>query len=326
MSDECAIIGQKTMTANQMPISQSDMRSVLKNALTLMKPYTWFASAWAFVVGCVASHSIYFDLGAGGDIGRSVLSVGRIAIGTLLAGPLLVGFSQVWNDWCDRDVDAINQPERLIPSGKATKSQVYAVVVALGVAALAVALFLGPQVMLVAALGLFLAIIYSAEPLKLKKNGWIGNLAVGLAYESFAWISGHLTFDPALHSAGATQSIVLALVYGLGAHGIMTINDFKSVAGDRQMGLRSIPAMYGEGLAAKIAVATIVAAQVVAIVLQLVWGHWLPALICIVFMLAQVRAQMQLIQTPTQPMAVRYNLVAIPPFVWAMLVAAIGLN
>lgn len=298
--------------------------SLLKNALTLMKPYTWFAPAWAFVVGCIASHSVYFNLGE--DIGRSILSIGRIAIGTLMAGPLLVGFSQVWNDWCDRDVDAINQPERLIPSGKATRMQVYAIVIALGIAAMAVALFLGVNVMLVAAVGLVLALVYSAEPLKLKKNGWIGNLAVGLAYESFAWISGHLAFDPNLQSPGASQSMILAIVYGLGAHGIMTINDFKSVVGDRQMGLNSIPAMYGEGAAAKIAVMVINVAQVVAIALQLLWGHTVPALICVVFVLAQVRAQVQLIQTPTQAMAVRYNIIAIPPYVWGMLVAAIGLR
>ncbi len=176
------------------------------------------------------------------------------------------------------------------------------------------------------AAGLFFAIIYSAEPLKLKKNGWVGNLAVGLAYESLAWISGHLAFDPNLQSAGAMQSMILAIVYGLGAHGIMTINDFKSVVGDRQMGLNSIPAMYGEALAAKIAVVTINAAQVVAIGLQLLWGHYIPALICTVFGLAQARAQVQLIRTPTQPMAVRYNIIAIPPYVWGMLVAAIGIR
>jgi chlorophyll synthase len=120
------------------------------------------------------------------------------------------------------------------------------------------------------------------------------------------------------------QSIILAIVYGLGVHGTMTINDFKSVEGDRKMGIRSIPALYGEATAAKIAVATINGAQIVAIVLQLIWGHWIPALVCVIFLLAQIRPQAQLIRTPTQAMAVRYNIVAIPPYVWGMLVAAIG--
>jgi chlorophyll synthase len=294
-----------------------------KVMFTLMEPYTWFAPAWAFIVGCIASHSIYFNLGE--DVARSILSIGKIAIGTLMAGPLLVGFSQVWNDWCDREVDAINQPERLIPSGKATRGQIIGIVVLLGVAAMAVALFLGPPVAVVAFIGILIALAYSVEPIRLKKNGFLGTLAIGLTYETCAWIAGHLVFDPQLQSAGATQSIVLAFVYGLGVMGTMIINDFKSVAGDRQMGIKSVPAMYGEAKAAKIAVVIINAAQVVAIVLQLIWGHWIPAGVCFVLLLAQLRIQAQMIRQPTQPMAVRYNIVGIPPYTWAMLVAAIGL-
>lgn len=302
----------------------NDPLPFFKVMFTLMEPYTWFAPAWAFVVGCVASHSIYFDLG--GDVWRSVLSVGKIAIGTLMAGPLLVGFSQVWNDWCDRDVDAINQPERLIPSGKATRNQVFAIITILGATAMAVALFLGPPVALVALIGILIALAYSAEPIRLKKNGWLGNLAIGLTYETCAWVAGHFTFDPQLQSAGAAQSMILALIYGLGVTGTMIINDFKSVAGDRQMGIRSIPAMYGESTAAKVAVVIINAAQLVAIGLQLAWGNAIAAGVCFLLLLAQLRVQAQLVREPTQPMAVRYNIVGIPPYTWAMLVAAIGLG
>jgi chlorophyll synthase len=290
---------------------------------TLMEPYTWFAPAWAFVVGCLASHRIYFDLGA--DAWQSIVSIGKIAIGTLMAGPLLVGFSQVWNDWCDREVDAINQPERLIPSGRATRGQVFAIIALLGAAAMAVALFLGLPVAVMAIIGILIALAYSAEPIRLKKNGWLGNLAIGLTYETCAWIAGHLTFDPQLQSAGAGRSVVLALIYGLGVTGTMIINDFKSVAGDRQMGIRSIPAMYGESAAARIAVLIINAAQLVAIGLQLTWGSYIAAGVCFLLLLAQLRIQVQMIRQPTQPMAVRYNIVGIPPYTWAMLVAAIGL-
>ncbi|MCS6772800.1 MAG: chlorophyll synthase ChlG [Anaerolineae bacterium] len=295
-----------------------------KVMITLMEPYTWFAPTWAFVVGCVASHNIFFDPLT--DLWQSIVSVGKIAIGTLMAGPLLVGFSQVWNDWCDREVDAINQPERLIPSGKATPGQVFAILAILGALAMAIAVFLGWGVALVAAIGVVIALAYSAEPIRLKKNGWLGNLAIGLTYETCAWIAGHLTFDPELRSAHASQSVVLAVIYGLGVVGTMIINDFKSVAGDRAMGIRSIPAMFGESNAARIAVLIINAAQLAAVVLQGLWGRWIPALICLLLMAAQWRVQAQLVREPTQPMAVRYNIIGIPPYTWAMLVAALGLR
>ncbi len=223
-------------------------------------------------------------------------------------------------------MDAINQPERLIPSGKATRNQVFAIIAILGTAAMAVALFLGPPVAVVAFIGILIALAYSAEPIRLKKNGWLGNLAIGLTYETCAWIAGHFTFDPQLQSAGAMQSVTLALIYGLGVTGTMIINDFKSVTGDRQMGIRSIPATYGESTAAKIAVVIINAAQLVAIGLQLIWGNFIAAGVCTLLLLAQLRIQVQLVREPTQPMAVRYNIVGIPPYTWAMLVAAIGLG
>jgi len=35
----------------------------------------------------------------------------------LLSGPLLAGYTQTLNDFYDRDIDAINEPYRPIPSG-----------------------------------------------------------------------------------------------------------------------------------------------------------------------------------------------------------------
>ena len=54
-------------------------------------------------------------------------------------------------------------------------------------------------------------------------------------------------------SAGAPSwrvLLIVAALYSLGAHGIMTLNDFKSVEGDRRMGIRSLPAMLGTERAA----------------------------------------------------------------------------
>ena len=74
--------------------------------LTLFKPITWFPPIWAFLCGAVAS---------GVPLGGSPwLVLG----GMVLAGPVVCGMSQAANDWCDRHVDAINEPHRPIPSGQ----------------------------------------------------------------------------------------------------------------------------------------------------------------------------------------------------------------
>ncbi|MCK7500873.1 MAG: UbiA family prenyltransferase [Comamonadaceae bacterium] len=52
-----------------------------------------------------------------GCAGRRALAAGA-ASACLLAGPLVCATSQAVNDWFDRDVDAINEPQRPIPSGR----------------------------------------------------------------------------------------------------------------------------------------------------------------------------------------------------------------
>ena len=72
--------------------------------LELLKPITWVPPMWAFMCGAVSS-------GAGLE-GRWWFVAG----GVLLAGPLVCGTSQAVNDWYDRHVDAINEPQRPIPA------------------------------------------------------------------------------------------------------------------------------------------------------------------------------------------------------------------
>jgi chlorophyll synthase len=60
--------------------------------------------------------------------------------------------------------------------------------------------------------------------------------------------------------------------HGLGAHGIMTLNDFKSVVGDRRCGVRSLPVQLGERRAARTACAVMLAPQLVVVALLLAWA------------------------------------------------------
>ena len=43
-----------------------------------------------------------------------------------LSGPILTGYTQTLNDWEDREIDAINEPYRPIPSGAISEGQVIA--------------------------------------------------------------------------------------------------------------------------------------------------------------------------------------------------------
>ncbi|MCU0757332.1 MAG: chlorophyll synthase ChlG, partial [Xanthomonadales bacterium] len=225
--------------------------------LELLKPVTWFPPMWAFGCGVVSSGV------ALGDHWALALA------GIVLAGPLLCASSQATNDWFDRHVDAINEPQRPIPSGRIPGRWGLYLAIFWSLASLGAAALLGPVVLLAAALGVALSWAYSAPPLRLKRNGWWGNAAVGLSYEGLAWLTG-----AAVMLGGAMPPLpvlLLALLYSVGAHGIMTLNDFKAMDGDRRMGVRSLPIQLGEHGAARVCCLMMALPQALVVALLLAW-------------------------------------------------------
>lgn len=232
----------------------------------------------------------------------------------------MCGLSQVINDYCDREIDAINEPQRLIPSGLVSTRQVFVTIAVLLGLGLVLGLYLGLGVLLLVTLGILLGLAYSAPPFRAKRNGWIGNALVAISYEGLAWLAGHLTFAPL-----TGLSLLIALLYSLGAHGIMSINDYKSISGDKASGLRSIPVQYGPQRAAWLIVLTMDLAQLGVIVALLYAGLWPAAAIILVIVLGQLPQQRKFLQ---QPVAyhLKFSAIGVSFYVWGMLVAAIGLH
>ncbi len=265
---------------------------------------------WAFAVGVVSS-------GAAID-GRWLL----VACGVLLAGPLVCGTSQAVNDWFDRHVDAINEPDRPIPSGRVAGRWGLYVAIAGTLLSALVALALGPLVLGAAAIGLALAWAYSAPPFRLKASGWWGPATVGLTYEGLSWFTGAALMLGAMPS---THVLAILLLYSVGAHGIMVLNDFKAVEGDRATGLRSLPVILGVRNAALVACATMAGAQVVVTALLLVWGHTISALIVATLLAGQIALMPRLIRDPAAR-APWYGATGVTMFVLGMLAAGFGLG
>ena len=265
---------------------------------------------WAFMCGAVSS-------GAGLE-GRWLFVLG----GVLLAGPLVCGTSQAVNDWFDRHVDAINEPNRPIPSGRiAGRWGLYIAMIATGLSAL-VGWLLGPIVFVAAIVGLALAWGYSAPPFRFKTSGWTGPAVVGLTYEGLSWFTGAAVM---LGSMPSSQIIIVLVLYSIGAHGIMTLNDFKAVEGDRATGLKSLPVTLGVAGAARLACAVMALAQVAVIALLFVWGYSVSAIVVAAVLAAQFAAMPRLLGDPAR-YAPWYNGVGVTLYVLGMLAAALGLG
>lgn len=278
--------------------------------IQLLKPVTWFAPMWALACGVVSAGVPLFDNWL------------RIVGAVLLAGPLVCGTSQAANDWFDRHVDAINEPQRPIPSGRVPGRWGLGLAIVWTALSFTVGALLGVWVLAATVFGLALAWAYSAPPFRLKLNGWFGNTAVGLCYEGLPWFTGAAALTAQLPDHRIT---VLAVLYSVGAFGIMVLNDFKAVEGDRQMGIRTLPVQLGVENATALACAVMALPQVVVVALLVKEGRPLYALGVLGVLVAQFALMPMLLKEPRKK-APLYNATGTTLFVSGMMISAFAIR
>ncbi len=282
----------------------------LGDVVELTKPVTWFPPMWAFMCGVVSSGVSIAD--------NWIFLIAGIA----LTGPIVCGTSQVINDYCDRHVDAINEPERPIPSGRVPGRWPVWIALAGSAVSLALAAALGPWVLLATCVALFCGWAYSSAPFRFKRSGWFGPLVCALSYEGLAWFTGASVM---LGGLPGGPTLVVLLLYSIGAHGIMTLNDFKAIEGDRATGLRSLPVTMGVRGAAIFACAVMALAQLFVVALLIWQDLLLSAAIVGLFVAIQIALMLRLVGNPAK-LAPWYNATGISLYVLGMLAAALGLG
>ena len=210
----------------------------VKAHLELLDPVTWIS-----VFPCLAGGVM-----ASGAMQPTVHDYLLLFALFLLYGPLGTGFSQSVNDYYDLELDRVNEPTRPIPSGRLSEKEAlwnWSIVL---VVAVALSTFLGIHIggqrgiIFVGCLlaGLFVGYIYSAPPLKLKKNIFLSAPAVGLSYGFITYMSANALFSDirpeVLGLAGMNFFMAVALII---------MNDFKSTEGDAKGGMKSLTVMIG---------------------------------------------------------------------------------
>ena len=280
-------------------------------ALELIKPITWFPPMWAYACGAISA-GVTFDS-----------KLWLVFLGIFLAGPIVCGMSQAANDWCDRHVDAINQPERPIPSGRMPEKWGLWIALIMTAISLIIGFYLGTWGFLATIIAVLAAWAYSMEPLRLKKSGLWGPGLVGLCYEGLPWFTGAAVISASMPSP---KIIIIAMLYAIGAHGIMTLNDFKALEGDSKTGIRSLPVVLGPRLAALIACITMTIPQFFVVLILYTWiGPSLYGIIISALILGQVWAMQVMMQDPKNK-ASWYNKTGVTMYVTGMLVCAFALR
>jgi geranylgeranylglycerol-phosphate geranylgeranyltransferase len=174
-------------------------------------------------------------------IGGQGLAVAAAALATVLA----VGAGNAINDYFDRDIDAINQPDRAIPRGAVSARGALAFSIVLFLAAVALALTLPVTAIAIAAVNLVALVTYTEL---FKGLPGVGNALV-------AYLGGS-TFLFGGAAVGSLQApLVLAFLAAASTLAREIIKDVEDVAGDREEGLNTLPIAIGERRALWVAAA-----------------------------------------------------------------------
>lgn len=210
----------------------------LRAHLELLDPVTWISVFPSIAVGAMAS----------GMMQPTVHDFFILLVAFLMFGPLGTGFSQSINDYYDLELDRVNEPSRPIPSGRLSEKEavwnsIVVFLLALGSGVLLGLHFGGGRGLVIVssiAIALVLAYIYSAPPLKLKKNILTSAPAVGIAYSMLPILAANAMF-----SEVRSEAVWLAGMNFFMGVALIVMNDFKSAKGDEESGLKSLTVMIG---------------------------------------------------------------------------------
>ncbi|USZ73075.1 geranylgeranylglycerol-phosphate geranylgeranyltransferase [Natronosalvus halobius] len=198
----------------------------------------------------VVAASVLTFIGAfvAGGVGEAPLQLSAAVGATAFA----VGAGNAINDYFDREIDRINQPQRPIPREAVSPRGALAFSLAAFLAAVAFAVTLPPTAIAIAVVNLLALITYTEY---FKGLPGIGNALV-------AYLVGSTFLFGAAAVGDIQATVVLFLLAGVSTLTREIIKDVEDVDGDREEGLNTLPIAIGERSALHVATVLLVVAVV----------------------------------------------------------------
>jgi geranylgeranylglycerol-phosphate geranylgeranyltransferase len=179
---------------------------------------------------------------------------------------LITAAGNVINDFFDAEIDAINRPDRPIPSGAVSRGAARGFAVTLFLAGILVSFFTNPLCISIAIFNTILLIAYAA---KLKSTPLIGNIVVAYLAASIFLFGGALNgLEGLLHITPVAAITFFAMLSR------ELLKDAEDVEGDRTGGADTVPLRIGIKKTSEFALITTVLAVMVSFLPYFWWGAW----------------------------------------------------
>ncbi len=211
--------------------------------LEIMRPANCFMAGVAALIGMISSGTISPQL--------SLLIFAAVF--------LVTGGGNVVNDYFDREIDAINRPDRPIPSGRIRPRDALIWSLTLFIAGCVIAGLINQQCLALAAANSLVLILYAA---RLKGLPLLGNIAV-------SYLTGTTFLFGGLAATPSAITAFLSILSALATLSREIVKDVEDLAGDLAKGARTLPAFVGERASFILASLSLVAAMILSYLVPL---------------------------------------------------------
>ena len=147
---------------------------------------------------------------------------------------MVIGGGNAINDYFDHKIDAINKPNRPIPSGRISLNIVKTYSIALFVVGTLIAFLIG---LLPGLIALFTSIVLILYAYNLKKMPIIGNMVVSF-FITLTFVFGAVVVGEPLLSILGFSPFFITMMREI-------VKDMEDMEGDKKEGARTLPILYG---------------------------------------------------------------------------------
>lgn len=208
-----------------------------RSLLTAIRPTRWLTQIFLFGAGAFFAFSRLENTGIFSP--QFILSL--IAAGSAILFSWLFGV--FLNDIADADIDRVTNPQRPIPRGIISVTEMRNLAIVAGLITFFSSFVLGYKTFFIFLVILAIGYLYSTPPLRLKKWLFFSNLAMG-ATGALMFTAGYLMFN-ANNSLVNLPPAVSLLVF-VATTLLASVKDLKDYAGDKVGGAYTALTVWGE--------------------------------------------------------------------------------
>lgn len=216
--------------------------------IRLTRPINCIITGFAVLVGAIVANK---------GISLDNIALTRMVLGFITGFTFLAAANTV-NDYHDRKIDAVNEPNRPIPSGVVKPNEALGYSAVLSITGFVAAFLTNIPSLSLAVIAWSLFTYYATKG---KKTGILGNLIVGACF-TLPFVYGSLAVKDAIEEALSPTVIAFASMAFFSTIGREITKGIVDIEGDKLEGVKTAAVLYGSRKAALLALPFYVSAVI----------------------------------------------------------------